>query len=49
MVHVILKKLNEKQEQILSEYLKKKNADGMMAESQMQQHDHDHSPSWTLI
>ena len=49
MVHMILKKLNEKQEQILSEYLKKKNADVMMAESQMQQHDHDHFPSWTLI
>jgi hypothetical protein len=46
MVHVILKQLKKNEELILSENLKQ-SVDGMMVESQMQQYDHDHLPTWT--
>jgi len=50
---MILKQLKKNEEQILkqilNENLKKQSADEMMVESQMQQHDHDHFPSQTLI
>jgi hypothetical protein len=39
-----LKQPKKNEGQILSENLKKQSADGMMVESQMQQHDHDHFP-----
>jgi hypothetical protein len=37
------------EEQSQSENLETQTADGMMVEWRMQQHDHDHFPSWTLI
>ena len=40
---------NENEEQSLTENPEKQSIDGMKVEWQMQLHNHDHFPSWTLI